>query len=390
MHPDPDTIRHDAAIRIVGSGFTGATLAAKLQRAGFSDVVILEAFEADVTQGGGVLFLDHATLGTLESLGISPEQELSDYPFEEVGQIYVQDRRVVRQNTILFPRQSARWFRIHTALHTRLAPGTVRVPKRVISMHEDDGRAVLGFKDGSREVADVLVWADGRNSLGRRLLQPERPITYAGWTVHRGETGLMPPDCEQFLRVMPQDGQRRGKGLVNFYPVLRAGSPGTYWEVDQRHTSDQYAEMFGATPEKRAFMLPRNVSPHARRTVDDVVEELLPGSFVPVIADTSDRMAAPMFTIDPPQRMVHMVGRTPVVLAGDALAPVFPMTGRGANGGIAEAASLANALTQVARFRTSLPTALEDWQTPHLRDVAAALAYGRSRAHALGLSDTAA
>ncbi|HEX4815369.1 MAG TPA: FAD-dependent monooxygenase [Nonomuraea sp.] len=84
--------------------------------------------------------------------------------------------------------------------------------------------------------------------------------------------------------------------------------------------------------------------------------------------------------------MVYPIGRhAHAVLLGDAVAPPRPNTALGANLGIDQVVSLANALTQHLRYGAALPVALENWQRRSLPAVRAALDLGPKLGAALGL-----
>ena len=68
---------------------------------------------------------------------------------------------------------------------------------------DGDGRAVLHFEGGDRATADLVAFADGRKSTGRKLLDPDRPLRYAGYVAHRGQLDDCPPELRDFWRYEP-------------------------------------------------------------------------------------------------------------------------------------------------------------------------------------------
>ena len=221
------------------------------------------------------------------------------------------------------------------------------------------------------------VCAAGGSSTGRRLLDPERALRYAGYVAHRGVAGIAPePGLRDFLRLQPCPGVQ-----FNLAPV--AG--GCDWTFYLNCTSSEYAQRFGADPTRRVFALPRHVSPAARAHVDTHAGLLLPADHAAVVHATTTRMAVPVLDITAPQRMVWPVGAGHAVLLGDALAPVRPHTARGANNGIEQAAGLAAALAQHRKYRADLTAALHGWQRRHLPAAVAAVHRGPVIGHQLGL-----
>lgn len=249
---------------------------------------------------------------------------------------------------------------------------------RVTGLSEHAGRPLLRFADGhTPEPADLVVFADGRTSIGRRLLDPARTLRYAGYVAHRGIAISTPqPDLRDFLRLEPCPGAQ-----FNVAPV----PGGCDWTFYLGCTATEYEQRFGAEPTRRVFALPQHITPAAQKHVNEHADYLLPPEHAAVVRATTTRMAVPVLDIAPPTRMVWPVGHGHAVLLGDALAPVRPHTARGANNGIEQAAGLAVALTQYRRYGADLPTALHGWQCRHLPTAVAAVRQGPVIGDNLGL-----
>lgn len=97
------------------------------------------------------------------------------------------------------------------------------------------------------------------------------------------------------------------------------------------------------------------------------------------------RSAAPIVETAPPERMFGAIGRSPWALIGDALAPVHPITARGLNNGIDQAAGLANTLTQHLAHGANLDAALAGWQARYLPQVLTNVQQGPELVHKIGL-----
>jgi len=132
-------------------------------------------------------------------------------------------------------------------------------------------------------------------------------------------------------------------------------------------------------------VLPHQVSADARAHVDAMATKLLTPDAAELVHRTTRRMAVPIVDIAPPTQMVYPVGSSHAVLLGDALAPVRPHTGRGANNGIDQAAGLATALASHRNDGVDLDIALNAWQERSLPLVAEWLERGPQLGHQLGL-----
>ncbi|MEV5691978.1 FAD-dependent monooxygenase [Micromonospora globbae] len=362
-------------VAVVGGSLTGPVAALLLLRAGF-DVTVYEAAPASASLGGGLIGLEHTALDVLDRLGIG-QHEFIAYDSETILQVAVRDRRPARTVRRTYPGRNTTWTLLHQALTARVPAGVLRTGMRVTGLTTHSGRPVLRFAGGDSEPADLVVFADGRSSTGRRLLDPDRKLRYAGYVAHRGIATSTPrPDLRDFVRLQPCPGAQ-----FTIAPV----PDGCDWTFYLGCAADEYQRHFGASPTRRLFALPRHISPAARTHVDGHADHLLPPDHAAIVRATTTRMAVPVLDIDPPTRMMWPVGDGHAVLLGDALAPVRPHTARGANNGIEQAAGLAVALTQHRRYAADLPAALDGWQRRHLPAAVAAVREGPVIGDRLGL-----
>lgn len=364
-------------VAVVGGSLTGPTAALLLLHAGFDDVTVYEAVPASAPQGGGLIGLEHSSLDVLDHLGV-PQDEFVRYDSEAVMHITVCQRRPGATRRNLYAGRNTTWTLLHTALSSRLPTKLLHTGARVTGLFAEHGRPLLGFADGDTAPADLVVFADGRSSTGRRLLDPDRRLRYAGYVAHRGQTTTTQPGLRDFLRFEPSP----HSGMqFNVAPI----PGGADWTFYLGATPAQYTDFFGAPPTRRVFALPQHVTPAARAAVDASAQRYLPNEQAALVHATTIRMAAPVMDIEPPTRMVWPIGAGHVVLLGDALAPVRPHTARGANNGIEQAAGLVVALTQHRKYRANLATALDGWQRRHLPAAVAAVQLGPALARQFGL-----
>lgn len=362
-------------VAVIGGSLTGPVTALLLLHAGFDHVAVYEAVPATAPQGGGLLSLEHPALDVLDRLGINQHEYIQNRS-EHIVQITVRDRHTTTAVRRTYPGRFTTWTLLHTALTARLPAQLVHTGARLTALTEQHGEPVLHFADGHTETADLVVFADGRASTGRRILDPARRLRYTGYVAHRGTAPPDLPGLHDFLRFEPGPGAQ-----FNIAPV----PGGADWTFYLNTTAAGYATLFGAPPEARVFALPQHVSTDARHLVDDRAAQLLPAEQAATVQVTAHRMAVPMLDIDPPTQMVWPVGAGHAVLLGDALAPVRPHTAKGANHGIEQAAGLVAALTQHRTHHADLPAALGGWQRRHLPPVAAALRLGAVIGARLGL-----
>jgi 2-polyprenyl-6-methoxyphenol hydroxylase-like FAD-dependent oxidoreductase len=365
-------------IAVVGGSLTGPVTALLLLQAGFDRVAVYEAAPAPATLGGGLISLEHSALDVLDRLGVG-QDGCGKHPTETIQHITVCERRVAGAVRRVYPGRFTTWTLLHAALTARLPAGTLRAGARVTGLTEHRGRPALRFADGHAETADLVAFADGRASTGRRLLDPGRALRYAGYVAHRGAAPAV-AGLADFLRFEPGPGAQ-----FNIAPV----PGGADWTFYLNASPACYAAQFGAPPERRALAGPRHVSPTARAHVDTWAEMRLPAEQAALVRATATRMAVPVTDIDPPAAMVWPVGGGHAVLLGDALAPVRPHTARGANNGIEQAAELVAALAQHRKHGADLGGALRGWQRRQLPAATAAVRLGPVIGARLGLGPAA-
>lgn len=374
-------MNRNPSIAVVGGSLTGPALALLLRHAGFERVTVYEALDESVPLAGGVIGLDHVSLGVLEALGV-PQHEYVPFTSERIVRIAIADRAERNRTQVMFPGRNTTWTLLHAALVKRLPDGAVHHGRRVSRLDNDEsGRTRLGFADGGEESADMVAFADGRNSYGRRVLDPERTLRYSGIIAHRGQFPCGMRDVRDFVRYEPADGRQ-----LNMFPVaLEDGRIGVDWTFYTRADEREFYAMFGGHPTVRTFVHPHHISDLARRLVDEEASRVLPTNIASIVHRTHARTALPLLDIDAPTHLVQHVGDSPAVLIGDAVAPVYPHTGRGANNGIEQAQGLALALAQNRLYDADLTAALEAWEKRQLPDVLAALEAGQRRVRQAGL-----
>ncbi|GAA3832125.1 FAD binding domain-containing protein [Sphaerisporangium flaviroseum] len=371
------------SIAIIGGSITGPTLALRLLQEGFQDVHVFEASPQPTALAGGIIGLEHTALGVLDTIGV-PQEQIIPYPSERVVTIKVADQLEAGRVQTLYPGRNTIWQLINNSLLSRLPAEHLHTAMRATAIGTDENnRARVEFANGTTVSADLVVFADGRRSVGRQLLDPGRQLGYAGVVAWRGQSSWLPADMKDFTRYEPL-----GTRLAIFPTILRDGSVGTDWTFYLPMTTEHFKQLCGGDPVQRVFVLPHQVTPAAKLFVTNMTAELLPAPALQLMEHTTSWAAAPLLTIDPPKQMIFKMGGSRALLIGDALAPVFPLTGRGANNGIEQADALVTVLTQCYRYDANVDAALQGWQRRMLPTVEQALQLGPQLAQGLGLRPT--
>ncbi|MGP4103842.1 hypothetical protein [Nonomuraea sp. KM90] len=367
-------------IAIVGGSITGPAAALRLHQEGFTNVRIYEALPEPLSQAGGAISLEHPALGVLDTIGV-PQEEIVPFPSERIVSIKIADRHEARRFDTLYPARHSTWHLINNSLIARLPEGMLHPGKRVVGLdHDTNNRPQLHFRDGETASADLVIFADGRRSVGRRLLDPARPLEYDGIVAWRGQSPWAPDDLQDYTRYEPA-----GTRLAVFPMIRPDGSYGSDWTLYIPMTERQFTDICGASPINRGFVLPQQITDDAKTLVIGEARRILPPEAVQMVETTDIWSAAPLLTTQPPRHMAYSVGNGHAVLVGDALVPVSPLTGRGANNGVEQIEDLATTLVQCSRYNADMTTALEGWERRMLPTVRFALQAGPRLADRLGL-----
>lgn len=360
-------------IAVVGGSLTGPLTALLLHQAGFEDVTVFEGAPQSLSRAGGVIGLDYASLDVLDSLGLYQEEYIT-YTSERVVSRCVQENAIMNTTTSSYAGRNTSWNALHEALVTRLP----RLPMTGTHVSDIfDGRLYFnGSGVALDDRYDLVIGADGRKSTVRKIFDPVRQLHYAGYVAHRGWYDHELPDLVDFTRFEALGHQ------FNVFP----DRGGVDWTFYMEETALEFELHYGASPDKRAFVMPRYITDAARRRVDSRAYAVLPEAEALMVQNTTGRMVAPVMDIDvPTQAVFHDGVGTRVVLLGDALAPVRPHTARGMNNGIAQAEALVRALKQHRRWDADLDTVLKGWEQRVLPIVKNDILEGPALAKKLGL-----
>jgi 2-polyprenyl-6-methoxyphenol hydroxylase-like FAD-dependent oxidoreductase len=163
---------------VIGGGVAGPVTALALRRAGI-DTRVFEAYANEAQQMAGTLAIAPNGLAALRLVGAVRAVSAAGVP---LGRTAIADGagKVLAE----FPglpglEPSIGLWRsdLHVALRDHAASEglTIEADKRLVDVKESAGEVTAIFADGSMATADVLIGADGINSIVRRLIDPQAP-----------------------------------------------------------------------------------------------------------------------------------------------------------------------------------------------------------------------
>ena len=313
-------------IIVVGGGIGGLSAALSLRRAGFEVDVYEQAPE--LTQIGGGINMGPNAVRILRRLGLASRLDREGVrPFFTHQRRWRDGRALQRAplNPLCEELYGAPHITIHRAdLLDVIASGfpaeRIHLGHRLASLEDKGDNVEARFENGARITADILVGADGINSVVRTALFGEEAPGFAGCVAYRG---LVPVEriADLALEIGNQSWVGPGAHLVH-YPVSRGRLLNFVgWTEHDEWNREDWTDRARVARALAAF---EGWHPQVCRIIS--------------AADTCFIWA--LFDRDPLPRW--SVGRT--TLLGDACHPMYPFMGQGAAQAIEDGAALAACL----------------------------------------------
>jgi 2-polyprenyl-6-methoxyphenol hydroxylase-like FAD-dependent oxidoreductase len=288
---------------VVGAGIAGPVAALNLQQQGY-DVTILEKRDRSEINSTHMLTILPQTADMLDQLGIERD-ELFRYDSQFLRRESSDGRRMVDGFTRPWPTPpNVCWNDLHDALASRCDVS-------------------YGHRVASQPDTDIVVWADGVGSYGRKSHGGGRG-TYAGEMLLRGSV----PRSDDDMTWFTFGGSNAGTYSMVSYPTWeRDGSPIRGWTLFLPVREMPWGGTQALTPGQRDTMH-RIIYPRMHDRPYDLVES------------TTDVIASPQYVWPPVRHMAtHRDGRRMVdgftvqreFFIGDAVGSVSPRTTMGAN-----------------------------------------------------------
>ena len=184
-----------AEVTIIGAGIGGLTAALALQHHGIA-VHIYEQ-SSHLGEIGAGLHLSPNGMKVLYRLGLDAEIEAIRFQPQAIALRHFETGKAFFENPFtgdFIEKFGAPFYAFHRAdLHKMLLdaverhdPNCISVGKRLTALSEDDDGVTLDFEDGSREIKQVVVGADGVHSTVRTLLHTDPGARFTGHVAYRG------------------------------------------------------------------------------------------------------------------------------------------------------------------------------------------------------------
>ena len=305
---------------IVGAGIGGLSAGIALRKAGWN-IRIFERATSPRELGFGLALAPNA-MAALRELGLA-EIVRSRAHTPTRGEVRRPDGTVLKRaelpgaesmrgGPVVIALRPA----LHGALLDAVGMEAITLGSEAIGFTQQGDRVTLHLADGNRVEGDVLIGADGANSVLRRTLHPSEPpprssrIVAVRGGVHGVVHHLGGMSGIYYL----------GPGIEAF--LVRASETGIYWVLS----------------------LANELVPSGMRDPKAILAHMLPRfdeTYRAITSATDDLRCDELVDRDP----IPFWGTGVVTLLGDAAHPVLPHTGQGAAQAMVDAVTLGQALT---------------------------------------------
>lgn len=365
-------------IGIVGGSIAGCSAAILFERAGHRVDVFERSSGGLVGRGGGI-----GTPGSVLDELIEEDFLDADFPHLTGTSmpfvIRTPEATELGRTAWEMPMNLAafHWSALWNQLRKRVPDQSYHQGHQVTDAAPEADGVVLTFADGSRHRFDLVVFADGYRSLGRRIMFPEADLSYRGYMLWRG---LLPeseiPGTEALGSTVPRISFASGPGNLVMYFV--PGSDGSTAPGERLVNWASYIELPDGDLE--AFMVdrsgrrrtgtvpPGDMRPEVERSLKDLMVDVLPNLHGRIIDATPDTYVQLIYTVRVP---AYASGR--MCLIGDAGSVAQPFTGSGVFKGHANVVGLLDALSA----HGDLDDALAMWSTEQVHVADHLLALGK-------------
>ena len=371
-------------IGIVGGSIAGCSAAFLLLKEGHEVTVFERSNKALVGRGGGIgtaptvinqikkdgLLQDDFSsfdIHKMPFVGKTPSAE----PFGKTAWAMPMNFQVFQWNEL--------WRKLRQQVpNENYRPGSEIVKTQMMS----NGKVELVTSDNRKEQFDLVLFADGYNSLGRSILFPEKQLKYRGYILWRG---LLPesemegtsPLSDEVLRLSYD--REPGHNVVYYIPnqngSTKEGDRVFNWAAYIALSESDLAKVMLDKNGKlrKGTLPPGKMSKFAEKKLKDYLTQHIPAYYAAVVNKTKDSYIQVIYTID-----LEAYYKDKICLIGDAGIVVQPFTGSGVFKGYNNVKDLVNCLSTGA----SVEEALVQWSNIQLKTGKRLLALGEQMENA--------
>mgnify|MGYP001813847198 FL=1 len=356
------------SIGIVGGSIAGCSAAILLSRAGHEVSVFERSRGGLVGRGGGI-----ATTGAMWEELVSHDIIDPDMPHFKAATmpfiVRTDDEPVTGRSPYAIPLdlRAFHWTALWGQLRRRVPEGHYHQGTAVDWVEQvGDDSVDLVFEDGSADRFDLVLFADGYRSIGRRHICPDAELRYRGYMLWRGllpESAVEDPPLGADIPRLSYAGAA-GNATAYFVPSAEGstkhGERIINWACYIPLAEDAVEGfMVDRDGERREGSLPPGaMRPSEEDRLKAQMRTALPDWYGEMVADTEDTFVQLIYTA---RLSAYAKGRTGLI--GDAGVVAPPFTGSGVFKGYQNVSGL---LAQLSAAE-DVDAALEAWSAEQVR-----------------------
>ncbi len=323
-------------IGIIGVGIAGLTSAIMLEKLGY-EVSVFEAAENIRGIGAGIGLASNA-IKAFEYLGLDQEvisisNHLTDFEIADWkgNSLLMTDTERIKKS------YNADNFAVHRAdLHQlliqKIDPKIIYTHKKLVQLKLEENQILVEFEDGTSEIFDFLIGADGVNSQVRQFFLHHSTPRYAGYWCWRGVVKIAD---ENFHKSVETWGE---KGRFGVTPLT---NDRIYWYACINTNLKDDVKNFGMKELRERF-----------KNYHSIIPKLLE------LSHDKDLISTPIVDLKPIPKYYF----ERVLLIGDAAHATTPNMGQGACMAIEDVAVLQDEL-----MKNDLPTSCKNFEKRRIK-----------------------
>lgn len=365
-------------IGIVGGSIAGCFAAILLRKEGY-EVTVFERSKTELVGRGGGVGTTSALLKQLQEENILTKE----FPCFEISKMSFIGKK---QNTEPYGKLACsmpmnfhvfQWNALWKSLRNQIPHPNYRKGVKIIDAKITTDKSVeLVTNKGEKETFDLVLFADGYKSLGRRILFPDQKLKYRNYILWRGLLSESKIESNELLKdailrlsyknepghnvlyfIPNQDGStQKGERIFNWAAYIAIPPE----ELPQLMTNKK-----GKL--KNGTLAPGTIRKKNVQKLKDVLTKNTPGYFADIVDKTKDSYIQVIYTMD-----LDAYYKNNICLIGDAGMVVQPFTGSGIFKGYHNVKDLVSCIKE----QPSLEKALNQWNEKQIRDGKQILALG--------------
>ena len=355
-------------IGIVGGSIAGCSAAILLLKEGYDVTVFERSNKALVGRGGGI-GTTPTLLNEIQEAGLISEEfasfHISKMPFVGKSLGTEPNGKIAWSMPVNF--RVFQWNELWRNLRDRVPNKIYNAGIQIVgASFLDNGRVELHTSTDEQEEFDLVLFADGYNSLGRQIIFPSKKLKYRGYILWRGllpESYMKGPNNlnDEILRLSYLG--KPGHNVVYFIPSVdgsvekgkRVFNWAAYIAIPEQELSEIMTDKNGRLRE--GTIPPGLLSPSNEKRLKQFIIENTPQYYGEIVNKTVDSYIQVIYTLDLDQYF-----KKRICLIGDAGMVVQPFTGSGVFKGYHNVKDL----IQYLKEDISIDEAIEKWSEDQL------------------------